>query len=860
MLLPFLNISNAQNIDRGPYLQLVTTNSIFIHWRTDSSTDSRVWYGDDPNSLNNIVENSNNTTDHALQITGLNPNTIYYYAVGNSNGELAGGDFDHYFKTSPSTSQNINVWVLGDAGTANEDQRSVRDAYYNYIGNSHIDMMLLLGDNAYSDGDQIEYQESWFENMYEDRLINSVMWSTFGNHDGVSANSQTESGPYYDIFNFPRNGEAGGVSSNTEAYYSFDYGNVHVICLNSHDIDASANSPMMQWLQNDVNANTKEWMIAMLHHPAYRGSVTDIQANALPILEDGGVDLVVYGHYHRYERSFLINGHYGSPGSYDPATMTIDDGDGRINGDGAYNKTIGGPNNGVGAIYLNTGSAGVASSGSSPHPIMTHNAGILGSVNLNFNDLQLDVEFIDENGAIEDYFTIIKQDGPPTVTITNPNDNDFFPTPEEITIIATANDNNGTITFVEFFIDNVSIGSDYSAPYSINWTPSGSGTFEIKAVATDNDDYTDTKTINVDVGDGSTCVKINNGNDDVEEDNSGGMDITSSDLEMIEESTDQIIGLRFTNLNIPQGAAINSAYLQFTCDEASNINPCNLEIYAEDIDDAPVFTGNDNDVSFRTKTNIHANWSPANWNTVGEKGPDQKTVDISSVIQAVVDRPGFNDNSAIVLIIEGTGKRVAESHDGSINDAPELCVEFSAGAPLPIELLSFEAQEIDKKIKLDWVTVSEINNDFFTLERSVDGRIFTEVTRIPGNGTTSDISKYSFIDEEPKNGMNYYRLKQTDFNEEFTYSKIVSAEIKNERDIYVYPSKVEDEITIEKKLNLSESLNIQIHDVNGKTFKEVEFPRNESIQKLSLIELPSGVYFVSVFNDKLVESFKIIKL
>ena len=824
ILLPLLNIF-AQSIDRGPYLQLVTTNSIYIHWRTDSDTDSKVWYGTNPNSLDNIVESSNDTTDHAIQITGLSPGSIYYYAVGDSNGELAGGDYDHYFKTSPSSGENMNVWVLGDAGTANEDQRSVRDAYYNYIGNSHIDMMLLLGDNAYSDGDQQEYQESWFENMYEDRLINSVMWSTFGNHDGVSANSATESGPYYDIFNFPRNGQAGGVSSNTEAYYSFDYGNVHVVCLNSHDVDASSNSPMIQWLQNDVNANTKEWLIAMFHHPAYRGQVTDIEANALPILEGGGVDLVLFGHYHRYERSFMINGHYGSPGSYDPSTMTIDDGDGRVNGDGAYTKTIGGPNSGVGTVYLNTGTAGIASSGTSAHPIMVHNASVLGSVNLQFNGLQLNVEFIDENGNIEDYFTIIKEDGPPSVNITNPADNDFFPAPEEILITATANDNNGSITFVEFFIDNISIGSDYSAPYSMNWTPAGSGSFDIKAVATDNDNYTDEKTININVGDGSTCVKINNGNDDVEEDNSGGMDISSSDLEMIVESTDQIIGLRFTNLNIPQGAAINSAYIQFTCDENDNLNPCNLEIYAEDIDDAPVFSSNDNDVSFRTKTSIHANWSPSSWNTVGEAGPNQKTVDISSVIQAVVDRPGFSETSAIVIIIEGQGKRVAESFNGSTTGAPEICIEFSVGGPLPIELLSFNAKEIENQIRLDWITASELNNDFFTIERSFDGLTFSELTKIPGNGTTSSFNEYFYLDKNPQVGLNYYRLRQTDFNGDFTYSKIRSAKIKSNVQIRVFPSKVEDLISIEKNDEIKGNLNLKIHDINGKNLPGIRYKR-----------------------------------
>ena len=92
---------NAQTIDRGPYLQLVTTSSIYVHWRTDSNTDSKVWYGDAPNNLTSVLNVSGSRMDHEIQITGLSPNTTYYYAIGDSSGELVGNDDDHFFKTSP---------------------------------------------------------------------------------------------------------------------------------------------------------------------------------------------------------------------------------------------------------------------------------------------------------------------------------------------------------------------------------------------------------------------------------------------------------------------------------------------------------------------------------------------------------------------------------------------------------------------------------------------------------------------------------------------------------------------------------------------------------------------------------------
>ena len=847
--------ADSQTIDRGPYLQLVTANSIFIHWRTDTSTDTKVWYGTSPNNLTDSLYSSSSIKDHEINITGLNPNSFYYYAVGDSNGQMVGGDNDHYFKTAPTSNEPIRVWVLGDAGKRNDDQAAVRDAYYNYVGNNHIDMMLLLGDNAYADGTQAHYQEAWFESAYgyPDRLINSVMWSTFGNHDGVSSDSGTETGPYYEIFNFPKNAEAGGVASGTEAYYSFDYGNMHIICLNSHDIDASAGSPMIQWLEDDVNANTKDWLIAMFHHPAYKSSITPLETNALPLLEDAGCDLVLVGHNHRYERSWCINGHYGTPSQFDPATMNIDDGDGKIDGDGAYTKNLGGP----GTVYVTTGSAGSASSGNNAHPIMHLSAGVLGSVELLVDDNQMDLKFIDSNGNIEDYFTIIKADGPPNVDITNPLNNTFYPAPETINITATAND-NGSINQVEFFIDNVSIGTDFNPPYSQDWTMPGNGSYEIKATATDNDNLTASKTVVVMVGEVTVCAEVNSSNDDVEEDATGGMSMTSSDLELIQESTDQTIGLRFTGLNIPQGAFINSAFIQFTCDVPDNINPCNLTIYAEQSDDAATFSNINYNVTSRTKTNASVVWSPVDWLSAGDAGPAQKTVDISPLIQEVVDRPGFDIGSSIAIIIEGTGKREAESFNGTA--APEICIEYSVGGPLPIELLTFTAKNVRDEVELSWTTASELNNNYFLLERSADGRSFEYIATMSGNGTTLQQSNYHFMDTKPEFGINYYRLKQVDYDGKFTYSDIVNTQIVDNKEVRVYPSKVKDVFTIEKSKKIKDALTIKVFDLNGNLHLQSEIPADEFKKELSVVNLTSGAYFVTVYYGEAMKNFKIIKL
>ncbi len=92
----------------------------------------------------------------------------------------------------------------------------------------------------------------------------------------------------------------------------------------------------------------------------------------------------------------------------------------------------------------------------------------------------------------------------------------------------------------------------------------------------------------------------------------------------------------------------------------------------------------------------------------------------------------------------------------------------SSGA-LPVKLIDFKAECINNKINLTWATVSEISNDYFTIERSEDYANFTEICRVPGNGNTSQISKYNFTDKQPLSKMAYYRLKQTDYNGQFEY-------------------------------------------------------------------------------------------
>ncbi|MPY26707.1 DNRLRE domain-containing protein [Shewanella sp. YLB-07] len=417
----------AETLTRGPYLQLGTEHSMTVKWRTDVTGPSAVKYGTE---LSNLAGNATglDETDHSVTLNGLAPNTRYYYAVlDNQGGVLTGGDSTHFFFTSPSVGNTelTRVWIIGDSGTANSNARAVRDAYKARTGSSYTDLWIMLGDNAYSTGTDSEYQVAVFD-IYPELLKQSPLWSTLGNHDGATADSASQQGPYYDIFTLPTNGEAGGVPSGTEAYYSFDYGQIHFVCLESYETNRSASGAMLTWLVNDLEATSQPWIVAYWHHPPYtKGShdsdsesrLIEMRENALPILESYGVDLVLSGHSHSYERSYLIDSHYGHSSSFTEA-MQLDAGDGNKAGDGSYQKMAQIQQANNGAVYLVAGSSGKISGGALNHPAMYASINLLGSVILEVMNNELTATFIDNTNAIQDEFTLTKGPDvlPPTVT------------------------------------------------------------------------------------------------------------------------------------------------------------------------------------------------------------------------------------------------------------------------------------------------------------------------------------------------------------------------------------------------------------------------------------------------------------
>ncbi|MCA8943531.1 MAG: metallophosphoesterase family protein, partial [Planctomycetes bacterium] len=379
----FLVNDEIVTLTRGPYLQRVSPDSAVIRWRTSGATDSSVWIGPAPGSLVVAATDPALRSDHEVLVSGLAAATDYYYAVGSVGGMLAGDTADHSFRTHPTIGSSVptRIWAIGDSGTANLDAGAVRDAYLGYAAGAHTDVWLMLGDNAYFSGFDLEYQVAVFD-MYSELLRNTCVWPTIGNHDAYTADSDSMTGAYYDIFTLPMAGESGGLASGTEAYYSFDHGDIHFVCLDSQDTDRSATGAMFTWLRQDLQNTLANWVIAFWHHPPYSkgshdtdnpfdsgGRSWDMRGEALPILEEAGVDLVLCGHSHSYERSYLLNGHYKTSSTLAPEHV-LDSGDGDPAVDGEYAKATLGIAPAEGAVYVVAGSSGIVGPGTLDHPAM----------------------------------------------------------------------------------------------------------------------------------------------------------------------------------------------------------------------------------------------------------------------------------------------------------------------------------------------------------------------------------------------------------------------------------------------------------------------------------------------------------
>ena len=413
-----LQVDKIYSGRREPYIQLVSSNQATIRWQTIKPEQSTMKIGISLDNLNIVYQENEKHTEHDITIKQLQANTRYFYSIESSGKNNIGGK-EYWFTTAPELglSNNSRFVVIGDSGRPGPDVVKTKKALVQWAkthprpNKADLDFMLTLGDNAYKSGSNKQYQAAFFD-VFQSLLKNIPVWPGYGNHDD-------RRDVFFDIFNLPTKGEAGGIPSGTEHYYSFEFANIHLISLDTTASDISPQGEMLQWLKNDLSNNKMPWIIAFFHHPPYSkghhdsddpddsdGIMMDVRQHMIPILEYYGVDLVLAGHSHVYERSFLLNNHYGLSSTL-TSDMVLNPSKGNKES-GPYTKPaiISTPNKGT--VYVVAGSTSTLDPRNLNHPAMCESRIEIGGLIIDvFNDT-LTARFITKDSIISDEFSIKK--------------------------------------------------------------------------------------------------------------------------------------------------------------------------------------------------------------------------------------------------------------------------------------------------------------------------------------------------------------------------------------------------------------------------------------------------------------------
>jgi len=289
-------------VARYPHIEIPTPTSVLVQWCTAEPQSTHLEWGETP-ACSQVVHQEGLKTNHLVNLTGLQPQTQYFYRVITGSDTTECIDFHTAKPTSTST---VDFFVIGDSSPyagfgSSPEQRQIVEQ----IQKVHYDFGLHAGDINQNRGQ--EYELVYYQ-PYKDILKHTPIFTCIGNHDNSIDYAQT----YLASFNLPHNNP-----DSTERYYSFNYGQVHCISLDTN-LDYAPGTPMYEWLGQDLgSAMRKEtrWTFVVFHQPPWRegwegypGEI-NVRTHLVPLFETYGVDMVFNGHTHDYERGFL-NGVY----------------------------------------------------------------------------------------------------------------------------------------------------------------------------------------------------------------------------------------------------------------------------------------------------------------------------------------------------------------------------------------------------------------------------------------------------------------------------------------------------------------------------------------------------------------------
>jgi len=194
----------------------------------------------------------------------------------------------------------------------------------------------------------------------------------------------------------------------------------------------------------------------------------------------------------------------------------------------------------------------------------------------------------------------------------------------------------------------------------------------------------------------------------------------------------------------------------------------------------------------------------------------------------------------------------------STTDITLSCTDFTTQM-LPIELVSFEGALKGREVILEWVTASELNNEKFEIEHSLDGKTFTIIGTIAGQGTSDVTTHYSMVHPTPAGGINYYRMKQVDFDGNFEYSEIINVKNNTRNSISFSPNPFSTKILIsadDQEIKWIEGSSIILYDGQGQIVLKKQITANNIYEPINTEYLNAGMYFMSYDNGSVVRLVK----
>lgn len=309
----------SQVANRAPFIQRPSQNSVTIAWRRANVSTGRLYLGTSPGVWMDTLYSPVNTQKHFFDIAGLTANTQYYYqAYSAAPNDTFTSGISSFFTAEEDTSDDITFLVYGDCGYNNTPQNQVKDLMQNEVA----DFGIVTGDVDQGVGDNYD---GVFFNVYQNILDHDCHFTTIGNHDTYADGAATYLDAFYLFHNNP---------ANSERYYSFTWGDAKFICLDAN-MSYGVGSPQYSWMIDELKCNDKKWLFVYCHQPPwsnawsadyyipfspyflYQGN-EDMRTDLVPRWEEYGVDFVLNGHSHCYQRGnyngiqYLISGGGGA--------------------------------------------------------------------------------------------------------------------------------------------------------------------------------------------------------------------------------------------------------------------------------------------------------------------------------------------------------------------------------------------------------------------------------------------------------------------------------------------------------------------------------------------------------------------